>query len=270
MSKKVGNLSEQERRMIIDSHKKMSIEELAEMLNRTPELVKRHLMQKGLYIEKTTEEIEQENRMKMVLYNLAYWPTIVAAYDDEEIKLYEDNWLSIVKQLNEDVTYTEHLAIQSWLIQILERHRILAKKKEQSQAIRDLEFQIKECETSGDPDKLIMANGMRQTLAFMKGAENEHVKQLDTLEKEIKHLSARIKTDREGRRKVETSADTYWGWVELLNDERYRSDESYKAELGRIAQEKAREDLMTLTEYVDKTVDYPLLSAETMEKADKQ
>jgi hypothetical protein len=114
----------------------------------------------------------------------------------------------------------------------------------------------------------MMANGMKQSLIIMKGAENEHVNQLNTLEKEIKNLSARIKTDRQDRRKVETSADTYWGWVEMLNDEKYRMDESYKAELGRIAQEKAREDLMELTEYVDGTVDYPLLSAETMEKAD--
>jgi IS30 family transposase len=137
MSKKVGNLSEADRRYIVNHHKKESIEDIAEALNRTPELIKRHLMQKGLYIEKTDDEIEQENRMKMTLYNLAYWPTIIAAYDDEEIKLYEDNWLSIVKQLNEDVTYTEHLAIQSWLIMVLERHRILAKKKEQAKSIRD-------------------------------------------------------------------------------------------------------------------------------------
>lgn len=269
MSKKVGNLSEAERRYIIDYHKKISIEQIAEELNRTPELIKRHLMQKGLYVEKTTDEIEQENRLKMVLYNLAYWPTIINSYDDEEITLYEENWLSIVKQLNEDVTYTEHLYIQDWIILILERHRILTQKKVQMQEMRELKLKIKELETSDNPEDLQMASGLKNAMAMMEGAKDVHVSNLEKLQKEIKYISAKVKTDRENRRQVETSADTYWGYVALLEDEKYRGDESYKAEIGRIAREKATGDLMELTNYEDGTVDYPLLNADTMDMIDK-
>jgi hypothetical protein len=264
MSKKVGNLSESERRFIIDNNKRMSMEEIAEELNRTPELIKRHLMQRGLYVEKTTNEIEQENRLKMVLYNLPYWPTIIASYEDDEIKLYEDNWIAMVKQLNEDVTYTEHLFIQDWLILILTRHRILTRTKEELNQQREMKAKIADLETSDNPDDLMMAKGLRDSLSLMQGANDQHVGSLDKLQKEIKYLSGKIKGDRETRRKVETSADTYWGYVSLLEDEKYRGDESYKAEIGRIAQEKATEDLMTLTDFCDGTVDYPLLNAETM------
>lgn len=266
MSKKVGNLNESERRYIIDNHKKISQEQIAEDLNRTPELIKRHLMQKGLYVEKTTDEIEQENRLKMVLYNLAYWPTIIASYDDEEIKLYEDNWLSIVKQLNEDVTYTEHLFIQDWIILILARHRILSQTKEEINLQREMKARVAELETSEDPEDIIMAKGLRESLMMMQGANDQHVSALDKLQKEIKYISGKIKGDRETRRKIETSADTYWGYIALLDDEKYKTDESYMAEIGRLAQEKAKEDLMSLTEYIDKTVDYPLLNWETVEK----
>jgi hypothetical protein len=269
VSKKVGNLSEQERRMIIDHHKKMSIEELAEMLNRTPELIKRHLMQKGLYVEKTTAEIEEDNRLKMTLYNLAYWPTVLAAYDDDEIKLFEENWLSIVKQLQEDVTYTEQLYIQSWIILLIERHRILSQKKEQMKTINELKAKVAELEITGDPTDFTMAQGIRGNLALMEGAKDQHVASLQKLEQEIKHISAKVKADRDNRRKVETSADTYWGYVELLNDEKYKADESYKAELGRIAQEKSRDDLMSLTTFDDGTVDYPLLNEETMRRVEE-
>ncbi len=224
MSKKVGNLSEAERRFIIDNHKKISMEEIAEELNRTPELIKRHLMQKGLYVEKTTEEIEQENRLKMVLYNLPYWPTVIGAYEDDEIKLYEDNWIAIVKQLNEDVTYTEHLFIQDWLILILTRHRILTRIKDELNLQREMKARVSELETSEDPEDIIMAKGLRESLSMMQGANDQHVGSLDKLQKEIKYLSGKIKGDRETRRKVETSADTYWGYIALLDDEKYKTD----------------------------------------------
>lgn len=272
MAKKTGNLNEYERRFIIDNCRKMSIEDIAEELNRTPELVKNTLMSRGLYGEKTSEEIEEENRLKMLLYRESFWPELVKAYVEDEIDFFEAEWVKFQKQLSSDVSHTEALFIKDWICNEIEKFRVQKKYKMSEEQIATLIDQIKQIEDTAPQDLKIedmqRLTDFKAQLAMMTAASASFVSLMEKLHQHTKVFSAKIQADREKRREVKTDASTYWGYLELLNDEKFRKEESYKAEIGRIAQAKARNELMQLEQYVDGTVDYPLLNADTMEQND--
>lgn len=273
MSKQAGPLSKQETDYIVSNFKRQSIEEMAEHLNRTEDTVKKKLLERGLWKEKTSAEIEDEGRLKMILWDLAYWPSIVEAYEPDEVEYYENNWIAIIRQLNEDVSYTEHMYVKDWIQLEIEKKRLLSRQKETRQSIRDLMDQIRDLEQRDQdtlsPIEQAMLNQQKEMLVMMSGAEGQHIKSLDIVNGGIKNISAKVKADREQRRTKETSKDTYWGYVECLNDEKYRLDESYSAELGRLAQKKAKDDLMGLTEFIDGTVDHCMLNEDTMNMMDE-
>lgn len=63
-------------------------------------------------------------------------------------------------------------------------------------------------------------------------------------------------------------SDTWGAYIlRLMNDEEFRAAESYTAELGRLAQAKQLERFGEWHEYMDATVDLPILNAETYEAA---
>lgn len=275
MSKQIGPFSKAEITFLVNNCKNHTIEEMAEHLNRSEDSIKKQLLSRGLYKEKTTAQLEEELVIKQNLWSLAFWESIVNAYDEHEITYFENNWVSFSKQFNLDMTYTECFHLKSLLQAEIEKNRIQANQKDTRGRISEIKDKLRvlkiaeEAGTLSPPEQMQIVQ-LKNDLALMEGAASGHVTNLEKLGKEIAELTKKLKGDRENRRQVETSADTYWGWVALIQEESYRQDESYKAELGRLAQKKAKDDLQSLTDFADGTVDYPMLNAETMEKIDEE
>jgi hypothetical protein len=275
MSKQIGPFSKAEITFLVNSCKNHTIEEMAEHLNRSEDSIKKQLLSRGLYKEKTTAQLEEELVIKQNLWSLAFWESIVNAYDDHEIVYFENNWVSFSKQFNLDMTYTECFHLKSLLQAEIEKNRIQANQKDTRSRISDIKDKLRELRMAEDagtlsPPEQMEIVQLKSELALMEGASSGHVTNLEKLGKEIAELTKKLKGDRENRRQVETSADTYWGWVALIQEESYRQDESYKFELGRLAQKKAKDDLQSLAEFADGTVDYPMLNSDTMEKIDDE
>jgi hypothetical protein len=271
VSKKTGKLSNIDIRFMIDNCHKMSIEDMAEELNRTPELVKNTLTEKGLWVEKTTEQVEEENRIVADLHKRSWWSSVVAVYNDFELELFKGHWIDIIRQFVSDITPSEAAILKNWCSGIVELYRLEKQYRESQDNIDALKDQIAGLEVlvGTEPEKMPELMNMKNQFALMVGASSAHITNREKLNKEIKTFMELLKADRTKRREVTNNADTYWGLVEKLNDEKYRADESYKAELGRIAKDKAKNDLQELTNFVDGTLDYPLLNSETMEKEDE-
>jgi hypothetical protein len=274
MAKQIGPFSKAEITFLINSCKNHTIEEMAEHLNRSEDSIKKQLLSRGLYKEKTTAQLEEEVIIKQQLWSLAFWESIVNAYDDHEIVYFENNWVSFSKQFNLDMTYTECFHLKSLLQAEIEKNRIQSNQKDTRQRISSIKDKLRKLQISEeagtlDPTEQMEIIQLKSELALMEGAASGHVTNLEKLGKEIASLTLKLKGDRENRRQVETSADTYWGYVALLQDESYRQDETYKAELGRLAQKKAKDDLQSLTGFVDGTQDFPMLNSETMQKIEE-
>jgi hypothetical protein len=271
MDRKVGQLSNEEKKYIVENCKRLSIDEIAENLGRKPDTVKAQLLSRGLWVEKSELDIEEETRLRLELYHLPYWPSIINGYMEDEVVYFEENWIALMRQLGGDVSYSEHLFIKDWLVLELQKARLLKKEKETLLSIEEQRQTIKTLEKSTDPadlQGLQMIRDLKVMLVSMEGALSQNASVLEKLNKDIKNLSQKLKADRESRRHTETDMDTYWKYAALINDEKFKNKEDYRAELGRAAQEKARENLMELTDYIDQTVDFPLLNAETLERYD--
>src|SRR5690606_21079679 len=114
--------------------------------------------------------------------------------------------------------------------------------------IAELKEQIEQIELIAPvdltPEDMTRLRVLKDQMTMMVGSSASFIQAMDKLHSHTKTFSQKIQADREKRREVKTDATTYWGWLELLNDEKFRAEESYKAEIGRIAQQKAKESLM--------------------------
>lgn len=265
--RKVGKISLAEQDFLVENYRTMSFEEMGQQLNRSPEFCKKYVMEKGLFAEPTKEEKEDKARCILKLHELPYWPGVVACYSKEELTYFENIWYAMYKQLNEDVSFTEQLFIKNWVIADLEQVRLLSRQKQTFDDVDKLKAEIAQEEKIDPTPSNMTLNHKKSELNLRESALGTYITPLEKLQKEIKNYSDKIKSNRDQRRQKETSADTYWGYVSLLAEEKFKSEEAYRAELHNIAQQKAVEKLSEWHQYVDGSLDLPLLNSETYTKA---
>jgi hypothetical protein len=250
--------------MISNSHR--DPDEVAKEINRSTEAVKNFWVEKGLFIPKSVEDKQEENRLLARLHTLAYWPGLLPCLDDKEIDYYEQNWIAFIKQLNEDVSYSEQIYIKDWLILEIEKKRVLTRERNSIKSIEELKQKVNKLYQGdlSDPNNVILLGNMTTEIAAREQVISQSVSQLEKLNKDIKVISDKLKTDRHTRREKETSSETYWGYVAKLEDENYKKDEEYKALIFKASMEKAKKDLYQLTSFVDQSVDRCVLNSESV------
>lgn len=267
MSKTRGKLSLEDKRTIIDNARLLSFEEIAELVNRTPEYVKKVVIDEGLYIEPTSEDITERLKYLLILHSMPFWESLTKEFFPEEIRFYEDNWLALYKQLGQDMSWSEQVFAKSWLTLEIQKHRVM---KEEMKAIMDIDAIRKDLNREYDRPK---EDRDIQYIAFKEGelsareaAKKQSIDSIDKLNKEIKFYSTKLKADREERRDIKKNEDNWFGYLTALKDEEYREKQEYQAELWRIAQEKERQRLMGIHKYMDGEIDHPILTVETVER----
>lgn len=271
MPLKKGNFGHDEMDyMINNSH--LPAETVAKGINRSPDAVKNFWISKGLFIEKSIEDKQVENKMLAVLHSLAYWPSIVSSFNDEEMAYYEQNWIAFMRQLNEDVSYSEQIYVKDWLVLEIEKKRVLAREKESMRSIQELKEKITKAYSGDltDPSIVMMIGNMNTELAAKEAVISQSINSLEKLNKDIKYISEKLKTDRTNRREKETSADTYWGYVAKLEEEQFRADEAFRAEIYKASMKKAKNELYEYTPFVDQTLDRCILNEHSVELEDKE
>lgn len=271
MPLKKGNFGHDEMDyMISNSH--LPAETVAKGINRSVDAVKNFWISKGLFIEKSIEDKQAENKMLAILHSLAYWPAVVSSFNDEEMAYYEQNWIAFVRQLNEDVSYSEQIYIKDWIILEIEKKRLLAREKESMRSIEDLKAKVSKLyqQDLTDPSVVMQIGNMNTELAAKEAVISQSITALQKLNSDIKYISEKLKTDRTNRREKETSADTYWGYVAKLEEEAYRADESFRAEIYKASMKKAKQELYEYTEFVDQTLDRCILNEHSVELEDKE
>tara|TARA_R110002110_G_scaffold198675_4_gene409093 strand:+ start:12192 stop:13013 length:822 start_codon:yes stop_codon:yes gene_type:complete len=264
MSRKRGKLSNEETEYIVKNVHDMETEDIALAINRTEDTVKAYIRKKNLVVVKSQEEEDDRDRLKSLLLDKAYWPELAATLFENEIEYFIENWISVVLQFGEDISHTEELFLQEWLVLNILQIRGLQTYKEHLGEINKLREQL-EIDYKAGEDPMIISS-REQQLAMARSSINQHSQAHEKLVNQKKYIADKLKATREDRRDVKANADTYWGYNQLLDDEKFRKQESREAELMKMAQEKALHDYGQYHTYVDKTLDVPFLTPETMEK----
>jgi len=263
--RKRGKLNLKEEEFIRQNVGVISIEEIAVQLNRKAETVLKYIQNNKLVAEKTKEEIEDDKRLRTLLRSKAYWPSVKNSLFDDEVKDFEDNWVAMVRQFGEDILHGEELNLKRWLILEIQATRCLQAQKKHMEQIRLLEDQLELEQNKDDALKDVeVIAGLIEQVTVIRASLSQHSKTYKDIQTEIKFIVNLIKATREEKRDVKVNQDTYWGYIEMLQNEKFMKQESKMAELLKISQKKAKDRMSEYHKFCDDTVDRVLLNADTV------
>jgi hypothetical protein len=265
MNKKRGQLSLDEQKYIKNNVHKLSIEEIANHLNRSETPVNKYIEENKLFTSEDTQEIEV---LKRRLHSKTFWEEIKKQFDEDtgELAYVENTWINLIKQFREDVLPAEELQMKQFItIDILinrsmkERKRHIAETEKLQKQV-DAEYTI--VESQRDIPKL--AN-LETQLSFARNSIANYTNEYTKLLNEQQKISKDLKATREQRiKRIEDGKSSWVGLIRMLEDEEIREKTGKEMKILAMASEKAKEQLSDYHSYLDNVVDQPLLTEETV------
>lgn len=261
MTRKRGKLSNQEMNYIRQNCFDLSLEEIAQTLNRTIGPIKKFIDKENL---KARDLTDQEHLLS-TLRTRYYYHELRKQMSDAEIIFFEHNWIDFYKQFNEDVTHTEEMQILEVIRTEILINRSMEDRQEVIRQIENLDRLInQELDKPDDTQDGQLIAVYQTQMGAMIGSKgsyiNEHEKLLTKKERYLKDL----KGTREQRKRVADDAKTNFSmWMRQLDSMEMKQKEGYDMEIQAIAAQKARKRLADFHSYEDGEVDQPLLNSET-------
>lgn len=268
---KTGRLSNEERAQITEWKPYMSIEQMAEKLNRRQDAVRD-------FVETYVSAIQSDSKDQELLAKLhdkVYWKTIRNEFTEEECRHFEFYWVELVKQFNEDIEFSEEMQLVD-----LVRITILINRnlEERARAKKEIELLQKKLDdftkVSGYPPYM---DGERPDIAKMndyetlsrgvKFCETSYVSrtnELNTLMTKKEAYMDELKATRKQRIEILKNAKKdFVSLIKNLMDEKNRNKEGLELALMNQAALKEKQKLSSLHIYSDGIADLPVLNAET-------
>jgi hypothetical protein len=259
-------------RLSIDESNKMqellkngfSIEEIAKVLNRSPETIekKKKELQNQLIGADVSEWIPR-------LRSRHYWDQIKRSLKDQsEIHYYEEEWASMMQMLSkQEILSSDEMMVRDLIMTDIMCFRMSASLAEFERKMDDLNKQIAiEEQKPPDQQDLPLMNMMRaQAVGF-----NNSMVQLSKMHTETqakkKILHEQLKTTRDQRyREIKEANNDIFSVIMQLDNIKMRQKEGRMAELIRLSAQKTREKFSEYYEFSDGEFDKPLLNSDTVE-----
>ena len=271
--RKRGQLALEEQQFIRDNIDSLSIEQIAEALNRTVKPVQRYVTESKIGIQSKDEQ-ENDRTLRQKLHAKTFWIEITKQFDEStgELQYFEDTWIGLVKQFREDVLPAEELQIKQFItIDILinrsmkERKRHIADTEKLQEEV-DKEYKLPEDVRDGPK----LAN-LETQLSFARNSIANYTNEYTKLLNEQQKISKDLKATREQRiKRIEDGKSSWIGLIRMLEDEEIREREGREMEIMNMAVEQQVKNLSEYHTYQDGEVDTPLLTPETVkEKTDE-
>jgi hypothetical protein len=267
--KKRGKLSIDDERYIRENVSELSIEQIADAINRTAKPVERFIIENNLGVSTFTE---QQNNKTLItkLHSKTFWNEIVRQFDETtgELEYFENTWIGLIKQFREDVLPAEEMQIKQFItIDILINRSMKERKRhiqETERLQREVEQEYKLPEDVRDIPKL--AN-LETQLSFARNSIANYTNEYTKLLNEQQKISKDLKATREQRiKRIEDGKSSWIGLIRMLEDEDIREKAGREMEIMAMAVDKSKTQLRELYQYADENVDNPLLNCDTMEE----
>ncbi len=267
--RKRGQLALEEQEFIRDNIDSLSIEQIAEALNRTVKPIQRYVTESKIGIQSKDEQ-ENDRTLRQKLHAKTFWIEITKQFDEStgELQYFEDTWIGLVKQFREDVLPAEELQIKQFItIDILinrsmkERKRHIADTEKLQEEV-DREYKLPEDVRDGPK----LAN-LETQLSFARNSIANYTNEYTKLLNEQQKISKDLKATREQRiKRIEDGKSSWIGLIRMLEDEEIREREGREMEIMNMAVEQQVKNLSEYHTYQDGEVDTPLLTPETIRK----
>jgi hypothetical protein len=269
--KKRGQLSLEEEKFIRDNLQTLTVENIAEQLNRNVAPIKRYISETKNLL--SGDQAAEDELLKQKLYGKTFWQEIKKQFDEEsgELEYFENVWINLMKQFREDVLPAEELQIKQFItIDILinrsmkERKRHIA-ETEKLQRLVDAEY-----EKPDDQRDIPRLANLETQLSFARNSIANYTNEYTKLLGEQQKISKDLKATREQRiKRIEDGKSSWVGLIRMLEDEEIRDKEGREMEIIKLATDKAKQNLMDYHQYQDGKLDSPFLTPESVLKHDK-
>jgi hypothetical protein len=261
MSKKRGQLSLEEEKFIQDNINSLSIEQIAESLNRNIDPIKKYIKENQLFSSDDTKEIEI---LRQKLHSKTFWSEVEKQFDEEsgELTYFENTWIGLIKQFREDVLPAEELQIKQFItIDILINRSMKERKRhitETEKLQRVIDNEYAKPEDQRDIPKL--AN-LETQLTYARNSIASYTNEYTKLLNEQQKISKDLKATREQRiKRIEDGKSSWVGLIRMLEEEDVREREGKEMEILAMATEKAKTKLFEYHVYADNKADVPILN----------
>ena len=241
----------------------LSIEEMAESLNRTTGPVQKFIDKENL----RARDLTDEEHLLINLRGRYYYKELGKQFSNPELIFFEHQWIDYFRQFTEDVTHTEEMQILEVIRTEVLINRGMEDRQEVLQNINRLNQLIDDeiRKPTDMQDTQAIASFQTQLGAAMASKSayiNEHEKLLTKKERLLKDL----KGTREQRKRNAADAKTnFSAWLKQLDNEEFRKREEESMEVNRLAADKALEKLSEYHTFEDGTVDQPFINADTID-----
>jgi hypothetical protein len=267
--RKRGQLSLDEEQFIRDHIESLTIEQIAEAINRNIAPVKRYIEENSI----TLSQNNDDQQLRQKLYCKTFWPEIKRQFDADsgELQYFEDTWISLIKQFREDVLPAEELQIKQFITIDILINRSMKERKRHITETEKLQKQVdKEYEKSeSDRDIAKLAN-LETQLSFARNSIANYTNEYTKLLNEQQKISKDLKATREQRiKRIEDGKSSWVGLIRMLEDENIREKEGREMEILKIATEKAKTQLSQYHTYQDNVIDRPFLTPETVSETEE-
>lgn len=266
MAKKRGQLSLDEEKFIRDNIESLSIEQIADSLNRNVDPINRYVDENQLY---SLHEKGENETLRRKLHSKTFWNEITRQFDEEsgELEYFENTWIGLIKQFREDVLPAEELQIKQFItIDILINRSMKERKRHISETEKLQKLVDKEYDKSEDERDIPRLANLETQLSFARNSIASYTNEYTKLLSEQQKISKDLKATREQRiKRIEDGKSSWVGLIRMLDDELLREKEGREMEILSLATEKSKQQLYEYHQYADNTIDSPILSPDSVE-----
>jgi intein/homing endonuclease len=265
-TKKRGQLSLEEEKFIRENARNLSIDEIAQSLNRNPPPIKKYIIQNRLLED--NDIINDEEYLKNKLHSKTFWSEIQKQFDNDtgELEYFENIWINLIRQFREDVLPAEELQIKQFITIDILINRSMKERKRHIAETERLQRQVdKEYEKSEDQRDIPKLANLETQLSFARNSIANYTNEYTKLLNEQQKISKDLKATREQRiKRIEDGKSSWVGLIRMLEDEEIREKEGREMEIINMATLKYKKDLHGYHSYADKTLDKPFLTPESV------
>lgn len=266
LPKKRGQLSLDEEKFIRDNVNKLSVQDIANMLNRGPDPINRYIKENRLFTP--SDEKNQDEVLRYKLHSKTFWPEIARQFDEEsgELEYFENTWIGLVKQFREDVLPAEELQIKQFITIDILINRSMKERKRHITMTEKLQRDVdKEYEKPEDQRDTARLMNLETQLSFARNSIANYTNEYTKLLNEQQKISKDLKATREQRiKRIEDGKSSWVGLIRMLEEEDMREKEGREMEIIRMATEKSKQSLYEYHQYQDGTVDRPFFTPDSI------
>jgi len=272
MSRKRGALATKEQDIILELYgDNVSVEVIAEKLNRTVGPVKRFLADKSI-TKFSDSEMTDSGRLRQRLKTRPYWHEVMQHYDKEELEYFVCMWIELMQQFKGDVLATEELEIKEWLTVDILKNRLMRARQDSiteiSKIQRQIDIEYAREDEHKNPDYIM---SLEAQLNVARAAVSHFTNDQMKLQGQVKDIRKDLKAARSDRiKRVEDGRLSFVGLVKMLEDEETREHAGWEAELLSKAADRARTNFSESHIYDDNRIDNPIFNSDVSERMLKE